>query len=177
MRAGEELLGRLAKFRHLHVTRLQFQAALHGGLGRAGRCRAGRPRVVAAVEVVREVEEDVVRGDGRGPALLAAEDEVDPLVQVRGHVLALQRCAVQAHELGRAAARPRRQVHVADALARTIVPPPQVESTAVAQKRAVAFKKLRYQFLEVFWEGKGSGRNIEEVQVQDNNDDAAGGSP
>jgi len=84
---------------------------------------------------------------------------------------------VQAHELGRAAARPRRQVHVADTLARTIVPPPQVESTAVAQKRAVAFKKLRYQFLEVFWEGMGSGRDIEEVKVQYNNDDAAGGSP
>ena len=34
------------------------------------------------VALVRQVEEDVLRGDRRRPALLVAEDEVDPLVEM-----------------------------------------------------------------------------------------------
>ena len=62
---------------------------------------------------VREVVEDVERLFCGGAALLAAEDEVDPLVQVCGDVLALERGAVLADEvLWRGG--PRREAHVAE---------------------------------------------------------------
>ena len=51
---------------------------------------------------------------GSRAALLVADDEVDPLVQVRRDVVALERLAVARHEV-EGVARPRRQQHVLDA--------------------------------------------------------------
>jgi hypothetical protein len=70
-------------------------------------------------EVVEDVAvllgEAVAPGEVRGP-LLVAEDQVDPAVQVPADVVALQRLAVQADELLRAALGPGGQDHVVDAL-------------------------------------------------------------
>jgi hypothetical protein len=41
--------------------------------------------------LVRQVIKQVMCAHGRGAALLAPEDEVDPVVQVGGHVLRLER--------------------------------------------------------------------------------------
>jgi len=65
---------------------------------------------------VDEIVEKVVRVFRRLALLLVAEDEVDPVVQVEGHVLALERQAVDADELGAAVVRPGRQGHVANDL-------------------------------------------------------------
>ena len=95
VRLAQELCGRLAKVEDLVLE------------GRA------LELVLDAVEVdgalVAHVREDVERALGGVAALLVAKDEVDPLVQVRAHVVALERRAQRAHKGARAAVRPRRQ--------------------------------------------------------------------
>lgn len=73
-------------------------------------------RVCDGIEVdgafVRHVEKHVVRVLGAGPALLAAKDEVDPVVEVLAHVLALQCLSLQSDELVGGAVGPRGQHHI-----------------------------------------------------------------
>ena len=64
--------------------------------------------------------EDVAVRQHRRAALLVPEDEVDPLVQVVRHVLALQRVAHHLHELLGRRVRPRRQHHVRQHLVRQL---------------------------------------------------------
>ena len=51
------------------------------------------------VSLVEEVVEDVDGVGGGGALLLPAEDQVDPLVQVGRHVLALKRLPVQIQQV------------------------------------------------------------------------------
>ena len=66
--------------------------------------------------------------------LLVAEDEVDPFVQVRGDVLALEGRAVLAHEVVRVLG-PRGQLHVAEDEA--VLSRAQHETVRVAQQLGV----------------------------------------
>ena len=73
-------------------------------------------RIGDAVDVdvafVEEVVEDVDGLEGGLALLFEAEDEVDPLVEMRRDEVALQRLAVSADELARIALGPRRQQNV-----------------------------------------------------------------
>ena len=55
--------------------------------------------------------------------LFVAKDQIDPLVQMRRHVLALQCPSVLGNELGRRAVRPWWQLHIANPLSGTVLPP------------------------------------------------------
>eukprot|EP00959_Pyramimonas_sp_CCMP1952_P219873 4597228-Pyramimonas_sp.AAC.1 len=92
---------------------------LHGGLPEVGdlrqQCLPRDPRLLrfhVHLGLVRGVEEDIVRLHRRRARLLAPEHQVHPPVQVRAHVLALQRLAVHAHELVHATFRPGGEQHV-----------------------------------------------------------------
>ena len=73
-------------------------------------------------------------------ALLDAKDEVDPLVQMRRDVLALERLAVARDEVVRRGG-PRRQAHVVDAVA--VLPLAQVEAVGVAEELRLAASRER----------------------------------
>ena len=94
----------------------------------------GRGRVEVRLRVQVGVRVGIWVTLRRALALLAAEDEVDPLVQVRGDVLALEGRAVLAHEVVRVLG-PRRQLHVVQRDA--VLPRAQVETVRVAQQLGV----------------------------------------
>lgn len=68
--------------------------------------------VYVHVALVKEIVEDIVGVDGRLALLLVAEYEVDPLMQVRAHVVALEGLAVHPHKLPRIPLGPRGQPYV-----------------------------------------------------------------
>ena len=67
---------------------------------------------------VRERVEHVERAHGSVAVCAVAKHEVDPGVQVRAHVLRLERLAVAQHKEPRVPVRPRRELHVVDRGAR-----------------------------------------------------------
>mmetsp|Transcript_14780 Transcript_14780/g.29430 ORF Transcript_14780/g.29430 Transcript_14780/m.29430 type:complete len:293 (-) Transcript_14780:943-1821(-) len=97
--------------------------------------------------LVAEVVEEVVSLDGVRPALLVAEDEVDPRVQMLANVLALEREAVDPYEFVRAAFRPRGQNHVID-LAPVVLKRSEGELVGVQEDLGDA-EHLRHHLLEV----------------------------
>ena len=111
MRLGEELGRGLTEVRDLGTQRCPIHrrrtlaAAATRELGRV----VQRDRAL-----VREVVEDVVGGEGGGATLLVAEDQVDPLVDIRRDMLRLQRSTVQRDEGLRAASRLRSQPRTID---------------------------------------------------------------
>ena len=98
MRFLEELLGNLAK-----VVDETDGGVLLERIGDA---------VDVDVAFVEEVVKDVDGLEGGLALLFEAEDEVDPLVEMRRDEVALQRLAVSADELARIAFGPRRQENV-----------------------------------------------------------------
>ena len=92
-----------------------------------------------------EVEE-IVRGFRRRPVLLVTKHQVNPLIQMRGHVLALQRLALHPHELLGGAVGPRRQLHVTQGL--SVLPHAQLVVVAVVEELGLVVK-LRDQLLDV----------------------------
>ena len=117
MRLGKQLHRNLSEIRNLRLHRLAHDRVVD------------RREVHAAL--VREVVKQVVHLQRARPALVAPENQVDPVVQVRAHVLALQRSAVDAHErLGRSV-RPRRQLDVANN--RSVLPLSELDAVAVLE--------------------------------------------
>ena len=84
------------------------------------------------MNLVSEVVEEVIGLDCLLAALLVAEYEVDPLVQVRAHMIALEGLAVLADEVLRRVG-PRRQHYVVHTLVAGLTKP-QIQIIVVAKK-------------------------------------------
>ena len=126
---------------------------LRGALPKVGDLHLhGPPRdgVLDSVHVhgvlVGQVVKHVARLDGVLAALLVAEDQVDPVVEVSGHVVRLERLPVEADELFLAAVGPGGQHDVAEGVAR--LGHAHVEPVRVGQ-RLGEVEELGNQLLEV----------------------------
>ena len=105
---------------------------------------------VEALEVdgafVRQIVEDVQVLLRVLPVLLVPEDQIDPLVEMCGHVLRLERFAVEPHELIRRSVRPRWEPDVAEGVA----PLRRAEAEVVGVAEKVGeVEELGDQFLHV----------------------------
>jgi len=92
--------------------------------------------------LIAQIKEQVVGPDGLLAPLLAAEYEVDPLVQTLAHVAALQRLAHLLYEQGRVVSGPARQNDIVDA--DIVLASAQVELQPILQEAAqLALEAIR----------------------------------
>jgi hypothetical protein len=89
---------------------------------------------------IGEVVEQVVRVHGSLASLLVPKNEVDPVVNVFGHVLALQSLSTLFDEIA-FRARPGRQLHIVHFVA--ILPHAQIQTTDVAQEAALSLQPIK----------------------------------
>ena len=133
MRNPEQLHRRLPKMRNLQ-------------LGSLPECVVLTQFLPIHLVCISQVKEDIMSFLGVRQLLLEAKNEVDPLVQVRAHVLALQRLGVLFDKVGRPLG-PGRQRHVPQAL--PCVAAAQVQVIRVEQKVAAAREELGDELLQI----------------------------
>lgn len=90
--------------------------------------------------LIGEMIEQIVEGDGRGSTLLISESEVDPLVDMRGDVVAFEGCSHLQEKLLRVL-RPFGKHHIVDQL--SLGGRAHLQLFAVYEKVAVGRVKLR----------------------------------
>ena len=132
MRLGEQLGGYLAEVAYLRLEGVACARVLDG--------------VEVDGALVGQVIEDVGGAHGLRSALLVAEYEIDPLVQLARDELGLERHAIDAHEIVRALG-PLGQLDVVDGLL-LVLGAAQVEAIQV-EEHLRQVEELRHQLLHV----------------------------